>query len=328
MGGADGGHPNAGVIRGEKGDLYGTTDYGGYESGGCRRTTGCGAVFEGSPNGSEKALYSFEGKGDGGFPNGSLLLDDEGNLYGITFLASDRSPEKQGVVFMLAPDGTETVLHTFQAYKGDGEHQIGNLVMDAQGNLYGTTEGGGHYGYYGPPDHANPCYYSGCGTVFEISTGGEERILYAFKGWGHGDGAIPYALVIDAQGNIYGLTEQGGIYGYGSIFEITAAGAEKQLYSFTSGEDGAYPTGLVLGGQGNLFGTAVAGGTYGDGTVFEFTSSGTLEVLHNFAGVSDGEAPEGLLRDAHGNLYGATTYGGNVNSTCFAGCGVVFMVTP
>jgi uncharacterized repeat protein (TIGR03803 family) len=325
MGGADGNHPNAGVIQDAEGNLYGTTSYGGYERDGCRRTTGCGVVFEVSLNGTEKALYSFEGKGDGGGPSGNLLLDNEGNLYATTFWASTRWP---GVVFKVDPEGTETVLHTFRAYKGDGKHPGGNLVMDAQGNLYGTTQSGGVSGYYGPPDHSNPCYYGGCGTVFEISAAGEEKILYAFKGWGHGDGASPGSLVIDRQGNLYGLSGAGGIYGYGAIFEITASAAEKQLYSFTGGEDGGYPTGLVLDGQGDLYGTAATGGKYDDGTVFELTSSGMLEVLHNFAGGSDGQGPEGLLRDAQGNLYGTTTYGGNVNSTCFAGCGVVFKVTP
>jgi len=131
--------------------------------------------------------------------------------------------------------------------------------MDAKGNLYGTTSEGGN----------------NLGTVFEVSQGGKEHVLYRFgPPLGH-DGFGPQSGVIrDAEGNLYGTTLEGGRYGDGIVFEISKDGKEKVLHSFCSGDcsDGAYPGGdLIMDAKGNLYGTAFGGGVHGDGTIFKIT---------------------------------------------------------
>ena len=197
----------------------------------------------------------------------------------------------------------ETVLHSFTVTGGDGAYSLAGLVLDAQGNLYGTTDGGG----------------AGYGTVFKVDTAGKETVLYSFTGTG-GDGAVPEAgLVQDAQGNLYGTTVDGGAFGQGTVFKLDTTGKETVLYSFT-GYDGSGPeAGLVLDAQGNLYGTTKYGGNlacyapYGCGTVFKLDTTGKETVLYSFTGTGtgDGEAPEaGLVLDTKGNLYGTTPYGG------------------
>ena len=168
-------------------------------------------------------------------------------------------------------------------------------MRDAQGNLYGTTSGGGDY-----TD----------GTVFKLDTTDKETVLYSFKGYP--DGAGPIAdLVQDAQGNLYGTTDSGGASGYGTVFKVDTTGKESVLHSFTgTGGDGAYPTaGLVQDAQGNLYGTTLeGGGVSGLGTVFKVDTTGKETVLYSFADPLDGALPNSdLVRDAQGNLYGTTS---------------------
>ena len=152
---------------------------------------------------------------------------------------------------------TETVLYSF-AGGTDGAHPAG-LVMDASGNLYGTTSGGGT---------------SGLGTVFKITPTSTESMLHSFyySPRERTDGALPASrLVLGAGGNLYGTTVVGGASGHGTVFKITPAGTESVLYSFAGGTDGAGPVGLVLGADGNLYGITINGGTSNDGTVFKIT---------------------------------------------------------
>jgi len=259
----DGANPEAGLVRDAQGNLYGTTLTGG--SGGpelCSGVGGCGTVFKLDTTSKETVLYSFTGVPDGEEPDAGLVRDAQGNLYGTTY---NGGASNLGTVFELDTTGKETVLHSFTGTGGDGSEPYGGLVLDAQGNLYGTTSFGGA---------------SGDGTVFELDTAGKETVLYSFTGTG-GDGAYPSGLVRDAQGNLYGTTYGGGASGFGTVFKLDTAGKETVLYSFTgTGGDGAYPSGLVRlvrDAQGNLYGTTYEGGDlacdapYGCGTVFKLT---------------------------------------------------------
>jgi uncharacterized repeat protein (TIGR03803 family) len=304
----DGYYPYAGLVFDGKGNLYGTTYNGGEYI--CAHV-GCGTVFEITSAGTEKVIHSFGGQsGDGYWPEGGLIFK-EGNLYGAT----TEGAYLAGAVFEIATTGkkagTEKVLYSLGSQSGDGHYPYGNLVADKEGNLYGTTNGGGN-------DY---------GTVFEITSAGTEKVLYSF-GSQSGDGMGPVAgLVLDKEGNLYGTTTEGGAYGAGTVFEITSAGTEKVLYSFGSQPgDGYYAdSGLIFRG-GNLYGTTFEGGVYGDGTVFEFSTTGkkagTEKVLYSFGQSGDGSYPQaGLVFDKTGNLYGTTFNGGAV------GNGAVFEIT-
>jgi len=313
---SDGKYPQAGLVRDAKGNLYGTAPSGG--------ANGFGVVFEVTPAGKEKVLYSFcppnSGCSDGEEPAAGVVRDANGNLYGTTTYGGANG---FGVVFELTPVGNEKVLYSFCPAKSgcsDGKYPAAGLVRGAKGNLYSTTYGGGANGF---------------GAVFEVTPGGREKVLHSFcpPNSGCSDGKLTQAgLVRDAKGNLYGTTPSGGANGFGVVFEVTPAGKEKVLYSFcppNSGcADGSGPIGgLARDGKGNLYGATLGGGTNGFGAVFEVTPDGREKVLYSFcpakSGCSDGKYPEaGLVRDAEGNLYG-TTLNGGAN-----GFGVVFQVTP
>jgi len=320
-GGADGAGPCAGLIRDSKGDLFGTTIYGGYFGGGCAGV-GCGTVFEVIPGGVEKVLYAFTGKSDGAYPISVLVRDKNGNFYGTTGQGGDFSNCSFGcgTVFKLTLKGKEKVLYAFTG-NPDGMEAQGDLVFDAHRNLFGTTVGGGGSTY---------CT-DGCGTVFEITASGAEKLLYSFQG--PPDGYGPEAgLVRDGEGNLFGTTLRGGTEGYdGAVFRLTMSGQESVLYSFTGTPDGASPwSSLIMDKKGNLYGTTAVGGTslgnicsVGCGTVFKVSTLEKETVLYRFQGPPDGYAPEaGLVRDGKGNLYGTTASGGAFGS------GTVFVLKP
>jgi len=236
------------------------------------------------------------------------------------------------MVMAQAPSTTHfQVLHAFNGSNGDSG--FGSLILDAAGNMYGATLVGGDLN----------CVYSGlgCGVVFELSATGEEKILHKFKG--SPDGALPMwggNLTLDSQGNLYGLTNNGGVVACpgngdgacGTVFKIDSTGHETVIYAFkgTNG-DGNSPYGnVILDKSGNLYGTTSLGGTYNNGTVFKIDTTGKETVLHSFAGSPDGAFPSGLVEDAAGNLYGATIEGGIAASggPCGSfGCGTVFKLT-
>jgi uncharacterized repeat protein (TIGR03803 family) len=196
--GADGAAPMDAPIIDKAGNLAGTTSLGG--------AMNQGTVFEFAPDGTETLLYSFTGRSDGGFPLAGVIADKAGNLYGTT---EEGGKGHSGTVFMLTPDGTESVLHSFSLKNNDGEYPWAGLIMDKAGNLHGTTTGGGKYN---------------AGTVFEVAPGGSETVSYSFGGGS--DGATPSGgLVMDKAGNLYGTTQMGGTgtacpNGCGTIFEI------------------------------------------------------------------------------------------------------------
>jgi len=319
-GGSDGGAPYGGVIRDAKGNLYGTTYYGGDLS--CGSGAGCGTVFKLSKTGKETVLYAFKGAADGANPYAGVSQDAEGNLYGTTLIGGDPACAGGcGVVFKLSKTGKETVLYAFKG-GADGANPYAGVIQDARGNLYGTTYIGG-----------GASCGDGCGTVFKLSKTGNESVLYSFKG--EADGLHPHGGVIrDDEGNLYGTTMGDGLPNVGTVFRISKTGGETVLYRFGSQSgDGAFPlAGVIRDAKGNLYGTTNAGGVYegcggeGCGVVFKLDRALRETVLCSFngqSGCTSGAFPyAGLIQDAEGNLYGTTEYGGA------SGYGVVFKLTP
>jgi uncharacterized repeat protein (TIGR03803 family) len=302
-GGADGSIPVAGVIRDKSGNLYGTTYQGG--SSNCEGE-GCGTAFRISSSGAETVLHVFTGGSDGSQPLASLVEDTTGNLYGTTWLGGANG---SGVVFVLAPNGAETVLHAF-AGGSDGAGPGGGLLRDAAGDFYGTTAGGGS---------------GNSGTIFKISADGTESVLYSFKGGKDGDNPLS-TLIEDASGNFYGTTLSGGRRNLGTVFKLASEGSESVLYSFRGGRDGAGPlAGLSADHAGNFYGMTNDGGgacdnDYGCGVVFKIAADGTESILHRFTAGSDGASPgAGLLASKNGELLGTTELAGaNGGGTVFA----------
>ncbi len=248
------------------------------------------------------SLHSFTSGTDGAAPEGTLVRDEVGNLYGTTNAGGAYG---WGEVFKLGVRGRLTVLYSF-TLGADGAEPDEGVVRDTSGNLYGTTSFGGR---------------NGNGTVFKLEPSGRETVLHSFKG--RPDGKFPTGiLILDSQGNLYGVTLVGGTYDAGTAFTVDPDGKETVLYSFDGGADGKPFGGLVMDSEGNLYGTTVTGGTFGGGTVFTLDLDGHKTVLHNFGG-PDGEQPNGsLMWDAAGNLYGCTFYGGAF------GQGTVFKLEP
>jgi uncharacterized repeat protein (TIGR03803 family) len=204
---SDGGDIWAGLIRDKAGNLYGATRNGG--------ASNVGTVFKLSKTGKMINVRSFDGT-DGAYPLAGLVRDAAGNFYGAVSSGGDLScnaPYGCGTIFELGSAGALTALHTFAGGASDGALPLyGSLLMDAQGNLYGTTQEGGDI-----TCPLNPQF--GCGTVYELSNTGTLTLLHTFAG---SDGAFPTGgLIRDAAGNLYGTTDQGGAYGYGTVFEIT-----------------------------------------------------------------------------------------------------------
>lgn len=359
----DGSVPEAGVTLDRAGNFYGTTFQ--------------GTVFKMSHAGSGwilSTLHTFGGSGDGANPASRVVFGPDGTLYGTT---SAGGANRSGTVYNLRPPAsvcrstscqwTETILHNFTGSDGAGP-QLGDLVFDAAGNIYGTTSSGGAFGQ---------------GVVFKLTPSGgswTESVLYSFAGGN--DGAVPYSgVILDAAGNLYGTTTMGGANSMGTVYELTrsqSGWSETILYAFGGSDQSFSPYGgLIFDRQGNLFGSA-SGGPNGGGTVYELVpanggwtynlaygfsgyagprdsptmdasgnifitdlSTGvpyqagsvykltpgsggwTLTDLYDFIGASDGANPFGIVvLDAAGNVYGTTTLGGTHN------LGVVFEITP
>jgi len=325
--GSNGNAPQDGVILGPGGNLYGTTYLGGDTD--CYKF-GCGTVFKLNPEGKEKRLYQFTGTPDGWFTSGPVARDSAGNLYGTT---QEGGAFGGGSVYKLDRSGTETVLYSFTCYQ-DGCNPNSGVTLDAVGNMYGVTSGGGS-GQFG----------GGYGVVYKLDPAGNFSLVHTFDG---ADGANPIAtLVLDAQGSLYGTTLAGGNSdvcngGCGTVFKISPDGqghwTEAVVYSFCSQpscKDGMAPyAGVVRDNDGNLYGTTAFGGQWpcagvGCGVVFKVDPSGNETLLYQFRGGKDGFQPDGpLLRAFNGVIYGVATGGGD--KTCYPseGCGVVFRITP
>jgi uncharacterized repeat protein (TIGR03803 family) len=244
---ADGAGPYAGLVADKSGNLYGTTSGGGDGN--------SGTVYKITRPRNKTTLYSFTGGDDGNIPEGGLVIDAAGTLYGTTRFGGANN---LGVVFAIAPDGQETVVHTF-AGGSDGLQPRGDLTLGPDGSLYGTTWLGG---------------VNDDGVVFKITTSGEETVLHTFDD-GAG-GSEPYGrLFVTKKGTLFGTTSNGGVNGWGTAFKLNSRGKFSVLYSFAGGTDSALPyAGLLLGPSGALYGTAYQGGGsdcdsgVGCGTVF------------------------------------------------------------
>jgi uncharacterized repeat protein (TIGR03803 family) len=251
------------LVRDTAGNLFGVTQNGGDNTLTCFGFTGCGVAFKLAANGKETTLHTFELGTDGGYPYSTLTMDGSGNLYGTTEYGGDvgngSCPGGCGTVFKIDPAGNETVLHRSDWYNGvDGAVPIGGVVLDAEGNIYGTTSFGGS---------PTACMTFGCGTVFKLDQAGNETILYDFGDLDAGDPWGP--LVRAASGNLYGTSYAGGKYSFGAVFKVDASGKETVLHNFTGGRDGAYLTApLFRDSAGNFYGTAELGGQGQEGVVF------------------------------------------------------------
>jgi len=259
--GTDGAAPTGDLVMDGKGNLFGTTSAGG---GSMNCTEGCGTVYEDVVGGDEKVLYAFTGGNDGSGPTSGLMQDAKGNFYGTTYSGGANN---LGTVFKLSRvQGVwkEKVLHSFKG--SDGSAPATGVIADTAGNLFGTTSMGAFLG--------TGCS-QGCGTVFELTTGGTVKTLHAFKG-PNKDGALAGGdLVRDGAGNLYAITLEGGAKNMGTVFKLAPGGTLTLLHSFgTITNDGGFPlSALVANPTGRLFGTTYAGGSStncsgGCGTVF------------------------------------------------------------
>jgi uncharacterized repeat protein (TIGR03803 family) len=324
--GKDGSAPWAGLTFDTAGNLFGTTTAGGLNS--------VGTAFKFTPKVgggyTEKLLHNFNNNGTDGYtPLAGLIGDSSGNLYGTT---SAGGTHAGGTVFELVPQSgggyAERVLYSFLKNGTDGNTPIGGLIIDSGGNLYGTTQNGGSGNH---------------GTVFELSpsTGRTwtETILWTFDGT---NGANPRGgVVFDSAGNLYGTTENGGQFKFGTVFELLPSGGHWSgtvLHNFNAtSTDVAYPdASLIFDSAGSLYGTASYGGSSGGGGVFEMTVQqfGTsYSVLYFFNDVSGSDgynSQSPLIFDSAGNLYGTTSSGGSGGCEqvgVVIGCGTIFKLT-
>jgi len=260
----DGSGPVAGLVRDAGGNLYGTT------LGGGANITG-GTVFKVSPNGKETLLHSFAQEdfagGDGSVPQAGLVADGAGNLYGTTTIGGDGPCQYGcGTVFKVDRQSNESVLYSFAGAPTDGASPATNLLRDAAGNLYGTTQEGGR------DESCTLSLDPGCGMVFKLAPDGTETMLFSFNGQ---NGDLPYGnLVQDGRGDLYGFTAGGGSTTCGScgvLFEVGPTGKEGALHKFAGPPlDGSLPAGLLFS-HGALFGVTILGGADNCGTVFKIT---------------------------------------------------------
>jgi uncharacterized repeat protein (TIGR03803 family) len=298
--------PFGSLVADAAGNLYGVATN--YRSPTCGAPRHCGAVFkltrESGGTWKYSILHVFKGR-DGDNPNGTLVFDSAGNLYGTTFQGGAHN---LGTVFELSPKGntwSETVLYSFgTSSSNDVQLPQSGVTFDAQGNLYGTAGSGGT---------------TFDGGVFELKPTGnawQESVLYSFNGY---DGSVPTAnVVFDSAGNLYSTTAVGGNLDDGVVFELTPSSdghwTETVLYTFNIGPQSQPTSGVIFDVAGNLYGTTAGCGNCNPGAVYELSmSNGTwsITILHAFTGSGDGGIPfGGVIFDSAGNLYGTTALGG------------------
>jgi uncharacterized repeat protein (TIGR03803 family) len=277
-------------------------------------------------------VSSFNGNAADGYgPVGGVVVDAAGNLYGVTELGGSNDNcyfyGYCGMVyeFSPAPGGKwiEKILHAFNGNDEDGENPAAGLVFDGRGNLYGTTFFGG----------------TGYGTVFELTPGANgkwtETMLHRFVNNSKDGNGPSTALTLDGNGNLYGITAAGGIFGRGTAFKLTPSAnegwGETVLHNFANNNRDGQPSGsLIIDASGNLYGVASSGGTSNQGAVYELSPNGARgwsdQIIYSFGKNVDGVAPVGsLVFDSAGNFYGATASGGERGP---GGAGTVFEVTP
>jgi uncharacterized repeat protein (TIGR03803 family) len=323
------------VAQGRDGNLYSTSHDGG--------TDNAGTVFKITPAGQVSVLYNFDGV-TGAFPSSGLTLGTDGNFYGTTYV---NGPSNYGTVFKISSSGKLTVLHAFD--DTDGSSPWGAPVQGTDGAYYGTTENGGSancgtvyrvtvggtfktlYNFDGshgcqplaPLVLGNDGNFYGTtlglagvtnpnlGAIFKITPAGAITLLHSFDGT-HGGG--PYAPLMQASdGNFYGSTVNGGMYGNGVVFEMSPAGAFTDLHDFDPNTEGGEPfSALVEGTNGFLYGATVDGGTFNDGTIYSISlGGGSPDTLYSFDSTS-GRAPGApLTQHTNGTFYSDSAWGGS-----------------
>lgn len=317
----DGIYPQSDITLDAKGNLYGTTSMGG--------TQEKGVVFKVAPSGALTVMHAFCSNSvvntcvDGDQPEGSVVLDSAGSIYGLTYNGGSQG---YGLLYKLTTTKVLSSVYTFCASSGclDGQRPDGRLLNDGKGNLYGVTYYGGAHGY---------------GELFRVNIATKRlTVLYSFcKLSGCPDGAYPRGgLVMDSAGNLYGVTSYGGgSANAGALYKITTAGKSftilHKFCTLSYCTDGQRPNGgLAIGATGLIYGTTNAGGnTSGRGVVFRYdTVKKAYGVTYSFCAqtsCNDGASPaidQGVVLDKAGNLYGSTTYGGKANQ------GIVYKIVP
>ena len=296
----DGAYPFASPFAASDGNLYGTTQDGGFQN--------AGTIFKIGLHGAPALLYSFcaqDNCADGVSPSG-VVEGTDGNFYGTTFLGGSTD---LGTVFKITPSGKLTTLYTFCSQGGscpDGSSPGAGLIQASDGNFYGTTEQGGANNF---------------GTIFKITPSGTLTTLHNLDP-SEGSGGIA-SLMQAADGAFYGTSEAGGPHAGGTVYKITPSGAFSTVYYFCAQgspcTDGASPLdGLVQASDGNFYGTTVSGGLDDFGTAFKLTPAGQLSII-SFRSLGGNYPYAGLLLATNGILYGTTYAGGtNGNGTLFS----------
>ena len=324
-GSTDGFIPDQIVAFDSQGSIYGSTWGGGAYY--CQGNE-CGTVFKLRPPANfhcatiscpwtETTLYQFQGyPNDGAHPAfGHLTFDAAGNLYGTTSWGGPTG--YSGNVYELTPGGggwTESVLHSFSGGY-DGDAPWSGVIFDRAGNLYGTTTSGG---------------VNGDGAIFKLTpteSGWSESVLHSFQYSTDGSGPSG-AVVMDAAGNLYGATSDGGPNDAGTVWELSPSNGNwtfSVLYSFTGSGNNGPNGGLFMDPSGNLYGATLLEGASRQGNVFKLSPSNggwVYTSLYDFTGGPDGGWPNSkVTMDANGNLFGSTQLGGNGN-------GVIWEITP
>jgi len=321
-GAPDGNQPLAGLFRDAKNRLYGTTGTGGDANCPGNQPYGCGTVFKVDASGKYSVLYTFLGESDGGDPLASLTEDASGNLYGTTAGLNGAA----STVFKLTQAGQKTVLHTFSNQGSDGGAPDTTPILDASGNLYGTTpvNGDSHCGFEG----------SGCGVIYKVDTRGRFSVFHTFANIANG--MMPEGgLGIDAKGTLYGATALGGdlncslvragnpktALGCGIVFRLKKNGKFAVLHRFAGTADGAGPVSATADTAGNVYGITTYGGDFscyspfGCGVIFKIDTAGKFTALYTFSSqvICCGPTYNILVRDSKGNLYDTTPINGPHN---------------
>jgi uncharacterized repeat protein (TIGR03803 family) len=264
------------LVQGRDGNLYGTTPYGGNNS---------GVVFKITPNGALSVIYNFDGTAHGSRPDSGLAMGTDGNFYGTTLYGG---PNNVGTIFQVTPAGAITTLYKFTD-GSDGAYPYAPPTLGPDGNFYGVTQ---------------------AATAYKITPSGTFKLLGSIP-----DRSFA-PLLLGADGSFYGTTQHGGKLNLGAVFRMTTAGKVTTIYSFDGTHGSVPIGCLAQAADGAFYGTTSGGGSGNGGVVFRVTKGGSYKVLHNFPtnSASDGNNPiAGLVAATDGNFYGDTFAGGSDN---------------